>query len=134
MTSPLELLDLVRRATVGERLRLPSASVAAYPVLAEAQWRQGGFPLTVGGWLLGQRTVAGITLWSTVFLADANRSSVHLLLHEVAHVRQFRRDKAFPIRYLWESICHGYKRNRYEVEADQFAEGVLWSSTPPRPS
>lgn len=134
MTSARELLDLFRLATIGKRLRLPVDAVAAYPALADARWRVGGFPLRVGGWLLGQRSVAGITLGSTVFLCDAERSSVRLLLHEVAHVRQFRRDKAFPIRYLWESICRGYTRNRYEVEADQFAERVLWSSTLPRPS
>lgn len=129
-----ELLHLFRLETVGKPLRLPPDVVAAYPALAEARWRVGGFPLRVGGWLLGHRSVAGITLGSTIFLADAERSSVRLLLHEVAHVRQFRRDKAFPIRYLWDSICRGYTRNRYEIEADRFAERVLWSSTLPRPS
>ncbi|MGI8509756.1 MAG: hypothetical protein ACR2MQ_10560 [Gemmatimonadaceae bacterium] len=130
----MELLDVFRLATIGKPLRLPPEVIAAYPALADAHWRVGGFPLRVGGWLLGQRGVAGITLGSAVFLANAERSSARLLLHEVAHVRQFRRDKAFPIRYLWESICRGYTRNRYEVEADQFAERVLWSSTLPRPS
>ena len=50
-------------------------------------------------------------------------------LHELGHVRQFRRDKTFPMRYLWESAWRGYSRNRFELEADQFAEEVLWSST-----
>ncbi len=127
-------VNLVRRIAIGESLGLPEELVVAYPVLGEARWREGGVALRVGGWLLGQRTVSGITLGSTIFLADARRSSLRLLLHELGHVRQFQRDKAFPMRYLWESIRHGYSRNRYEADADQFAEGVLWSNTPPRPS
>ena len=86
------------------------------------------------GWLLGQRSVAGITLGDTVFLAPDESPSILVLLHELGHVRQFRRDKAFPIRYLWESALRGYSRNRFEVEADQLAEEVLWSSTQRRQS
>lgn len=122
------------RGTIGIAIQLPVQLVTMYPMLAEANWRSGGVPLRVGGWLLGQRTVAGITLGTTVFLADAGAASVHLLLHELGHVRQFQRDKKFPMRYLWESIHRGYSHNRYEAEADQFAKGVLWSSTPPHPS
>ncbi|MGI8546050.1 MAG: hypothetical protein ACR2M1_01755 [Gemmatimonadaceae bacterium] len=126
--------NLLLRTAIGQSLCLPAETLSAYPVLEEARWREGGLPLRIGGWLLGQRTVAGITLRSTIFLADARRSSPRLLLHELGHVRQYQRDKAFPMRYLWESICHGYSRNRYEADADQFAERVLWSSTPRHPS
>lgn len=124
----------VRRGVVGEPLTLPEAVLVRYPELAEANWRRGGMPLRVGGWCLGQRTVAGITLGKTVFLADHVRPESPLLLHELAHVRQFRRDKRFPIRYLWESIRRGYTGNRYEVEADRFVEEVEWSSTQRRRS
>ena len=117
------------RETVGFRIALPSEVVSAFPELATVRWRRGGLPLRVGGWLLGQRSVAGITLGAIVFLAPHDAPGVRLLLHELGHVRQFRRDKTFPMRYLWESAWRGYSRNRFELEADQFAEEVLWSST-----
>jgi len=123
----------VRDETIGRPLELPSSLVAAYPILAGARWRRGGLPLRIGGWCLGARTVAGFTFGDTVFVASGTPSP-RLLLHELAHVRQYREAKSFPLRYLWESLQHGYARNRFEVEADQFAEEVLWSGTPRRPS
>ncbi len=120
--------------TVGLPIALPAEIVEEFPELAGVRWRHGGMPLRFGGWALGQSSVAGITLGRTVFLSRREKLSVRLLLHELAHVRQFRRDKAFPMRYLWESARHGYARNRFELEADQFAEEMLWSSTPRRQS
>ncbi len=122
-------VDRVVRETVGKEFALTQDLILAFPELATVVWRRGGFPLRVGGWVLGRGSVAAITLGSTVFLSPAQRPSLRLLLHELGHVRQFRRDKAFAIRYLWESARHGYSRNRFELEADQFAEEVLWSST-----
>lgn len=121
------------RETTGTGIGLPADLIVAFPELATVTWRHGGLPLRIGGWFLGQKSVAAITLGTTVFLATAERPSLQLLLHELGHVRQFRRDKTFPIRYLWESIRMGYARNRFETEADQFAEEVLWSSTQRRP-
>lgn len=132
--SLLSIARRVRQILVGEPFALPEAVLARHPELGEAKWRRGGVPLLVGGWCLGQRTVAGITLGKTVFLADFVRPESSLLLHELAHVRQFRQDKRFPIRYLWESIRHGYTGNRYEAEADRFVEEVEWSSTQRRRS
>lgn len=128
------LAGAIVRETVGRRFTLPDDVVSTFPELASVAWRYGGLPLRIGGWLLGQRSVAGITLGTTVFLSPAQPPSVALLLHELGHVRQFRRDKTFPMRYLWESVRRGYGRNRFELEADQFAEEVLWSSTQRRPS
>ena len=119
------MLRRVLSPLVGESLTLPGEVTETHPELLEARWRRGGFPLRVGGWCLGQRTVAGITLGRTVFLAPGVRTDSSLLLHELAHVRQFARDKSFPLRYLIESIRRGYARNRYEVEADQFAQAVV---------
>jgi hypothetical protein len=127
-------MGTVVRETAGVVFGLPPDVIEAFPELASVTWRVGGFPLRIGGWLLGQRSVAAITLGSTVFLSPGTAPSLQLLLHELGHVRQFRRDKAFPIRYLWESMRRGYSRNRFEAEADQFAEEVLWSSTQRRPS
>lgn len=115
----------VREAVVGRPITLAAEVVARYPELADARWRAGGLPLRVGGWCLGQSTVAGITLWRTVFLADPTRASPALLLHELAHVRQFAQQRTFPLSYCWESVRHGYAQNRYETEADAFARACL---------
>ncbi len=119
------LLARVRVALVGRPITLATALLARHPELADARWRTGGLPLRVGGWCLGQATVAGITLWGTIFLADAEGASAALLLHELAHVRQFARQRAFPLLYCWESLRHGYARNRFETEADRFASAQL---------
>ena len=39
--------------------------------------------------------------------------------HELCHVKQFQQNGylLFIIKYLWESIKHGYHNNRYEIEA-----------------
>ncbi len=41
------------------------------------------------------------------------------LKHELCHVQQFKQYgyMIFIIKYLWESIKHGYYNNKYEVEA-----------------
>ncbi len=48
----------------------------------------------------------------------ANR---RLVIHELEHVRQFRRYGflRFVALYLWESARRGYYNNRFEVEARQ---------------
>ncbi len=115
----------MRRAVMGEALRLPDALLAQFPVLGAAQWRVGGLPPRVGGWCLGRRSVAGITLGRTVFLAPWARLEPALLLHELAHVRQFAGVTAFPLHYAWQSLRHGYRGNRYERDADTYAAQQL---------
>lgn len=116
----------------GRREALPADLVARYPELAGARWRRGGLALRVGGWCLGTSTVSGITLWGTVFLADHAGTPEHLLLHELAHVHQFRRVRGFAARYCWESIRRGYRRNRFEREADAYADRLV-AEREPRP-
>lgn len=60
-----------------------------------------------------------------MYLAEHAGVAPALLLHELAHVRQFARVRGFPVRYCWESIRRGYRRNRFEVEADAFAGRVV---------
>ena len=102
-------------------MALPEELLARFPELAEARYRRGGLPPRIGGWALGTSTVAGITLWGTVFLAPEVPFSAELLLHELAHVRQFQESRAFPLHYLLESVRVGYRRNRFEVAAERFA-------------
>ena len=117
-------------ALLGRPLTLPDALLSRYPELGEVRWRHGGLPLRIGGWCLGRRTVAGIALGRTIFLADAAGLAPALLLHELAHVGQFARERTFPVRYAWESLRRGYARNRYELEADAFAARTLAERPP----
>jgi hypothetical protein len=109
------------RWLIGSPLALPAALVARYPELREARWRRGGLAVRVGGWCLGRASVAGITLWRTIWLAEHVALESELLLHELRHVHQFQEDRAFPFKYLWQSLRRGYLRNRYELDADAYA-------------
>ena len=71
--------------------------------------------------MLGQSTVAAITLGRRIFLAPHTRLSAELLLHELRHVQQFAERKTFPLHYIWESLRRGYHANRFEVDARDFA-------------
>jgi hypothetical protein len=113
------------RGLVGAPMPLPPPLVARYPELADARWRRGGLPVRVGGWCLGRATVAGITFGRTVWLAPRAPLAPELLLHELRHVHQFAADRAFPLRYAWRSLRHGYQRNPYEADARQFAASRL---------
>ena len=119
---------MIQRLLLGEIITLPDALLERYPELGNATWRAGGLPPMVGGWFLGRGSVAGITLWRTVFLAPGTALHPELLLHELGHVRQFAASVWFPLRYLWESVRRGYSGNRYELEAQAFAESRLRAS------
>jgi hypothetical protein len=110
---------------LGQPIALPLELLRAYPELAEARWRRGGIAPLIGGLFLGRKTVAGITLWRTVHLGHGVPLDAELLLHELGHVRQFVASRAFPFRYLAESVRRGYTRNRYEHDAQAFAESRL---------
>lgn len=87
----------------------------------------------MGGWFLGRNSVAAITLWRTVFLGDTTQFDAELLLHELRHVAQFESDRAFPIRYIWESLRRGYHENRYEIDARAYAAAKLRGEPDPNP-
>jgi hypothetical protein len=105
----------------GTAFMLPPALLARYPELGAARYRRGGLPVRIGGWLLGKTTVSGITLWRTIWLAPNVPLEPELLLHELRHVHQFEADRAFPLRYLWRSLRHGYTENPYEADARAYA-------------
>ena len=109
-------------ALAGEPVRIPSAFLARHREFALVRLRRGGLPPRVGGWLLGERSVAAITLWHTIWLGRTQPVSGELLLHEFCHVQQFEADRAFPLRYLWECFRRGYGLNRFEVAARHFAQ------------
>ena len=119
---------MVTRALFGEAVQLPDALLRRHPELGDASWRTGGLPPRVGGWFLGRKSVAAITLWRTVFVAPGIALDAELLLHELGHVRQFGASFWFPLRYIWESARRGYSGNRYEHEAQAYAEARLRSA------
>ena len=63
----------------------------------------------------------GMTVGHTIILNPKSKKGV--LEHEVVHVRQFARlPFIFPFLYLFELCRHGYKGNRYELEASLLME------------
>lgn len=114
-------LAALKHALIGTSLRLPGELVLRFPELAAVRFRVGGLPPRIGGWALGTHSVAAITLWRTVFLAPRAPLEPALLLHELRHVHHFESDRAFPVLYLWESLRRGYRKNRFEIDANRYA-------------
>lgn len=115
----------------GVPVALPAALVARFPELARARYRRGGLFPRIGGWCLGTASVAGITLWRTIWFGADTQVTLELLLHEVRHVQQFEDSATFPLRYVWEFIRRGYQANRFEVDARRYAAERLRSDGPP---
>jgi hypothetical protein len=118
---------------IGSGAELPHELLARHPELARMRLRRGGLAVRIGGWALGQRTVAAITLGRTVFVAPGVALEAELLLHELRHVHQFEASAAFPVRYLWESVRRGYRANRYEADARTYAAAQLRASVKESP-
>lgn len=85
-------------------------------------------------WLPGERgRYQAMTLWRRVYLRDrgvpldaGDRGDVLLLLHELIHVLQFRRNPLlFPLLYLLGLALYGYDRHPAEVEARQRSAELL---------
>jgi hypothetical protein len=113
---------MLLRHLIGTPLALPGDLAAAWPELRQARFRVGGWPLRIGGWLLGARSVAGLALGRTVWLETTESiRDVELVLHEVRHVQQFATVPWFACRYLWQSMTRGYHDNVYEVDARDYA-------------
>ncbi len=113
----MALFARARRALIGEPLEPDPRFVRLHPELAGVNLRHGGLPLRLGGWCLGVRSVAGIALGRTVWIARDVHLTRDLLLHELEHVRQWRTVRWFALRYMWESLRRGYTNNRFEVSA-----------------
>lgn len=115
------MLRRITNALAGAPESVPADLLVAFPDLGEMRLRRGGMLPRLGGWFLGQRSVAGITIGRVVFVGVGVPSTAELLLHELAHVRQFQALSVFPLRYWWATLTRGYVGNRYEVEARRFA-------------
>ncbi|MDX2046254.1 MAG: DUF4157 domain-containing protein [Chitinophagaceae bacterium] len=81
----------------------------------------------IAAWKLGVKSVA-FTLGKTIHLYKASAAEFlnneKWLRHELKHVEQFRQHGYinFVLRYLAETLKHGYYDNKYEVEARRAEE------------
>jgi hypothetical protein len=91
--------------------------------------RRGRLIPRIGGWL-GRMSgpAAAVTLRHTVVVHPDARLTPRLLAHELTHVRQWKEDPLFPLRYTLGSLRYGYRNNPYEREAREVA--VSAESTP----
>ena len=128
--SAARLARRVAAPVIGVPAAPPDALLVRFPELAAVRWRRGGLFVRIGGWALGQPTVAAITLWRTVFLAPGVPWDAALLLHELRHVHHFATSRAFPLRYVWESLRRGYANNPFEADANDYARRRLRADGP----
>lgn len=76
----------------------------------------------IAAWKLGQDKMA-MVMGRTILLHDTSAQEFinnrKWIRHELAHIRQFEEHGYLPflLKYLVESIRHGYYNNKYEKEA-----------------
>lgn len=63
-------------------------------------------------------TIAAMTFGQHVFTARTYLR-IETIWHEECHTKQYKKYGFFwfLIKYLWESLKHGYWKNKYEIEA-----------------
>jgi hypothetical protein len=87
--------------------------------------RQGRLVPWIGGVLARARhPAAAVTLRRTIILDPGAQLTPQLLEHELEHVRQWKADPLFPLRYSLATLRHGYHDNPYEVAARAAADRV----------
>jgi hypothetical protein len=75
---------------------------------------------------------AAVTLGSTIVVDRDVELSERLVTHELVHVRQWKDDRLFAVKYALESIRRGYWNNRYEVEARAAEDAPPQAHSPAR--
>lgn len=105
------------RPFLGRRVA-PPPGIGADALPARVVLRSGALVPWLGGFFARMRSsAAAVTLGRTIVVNPKVRLTRSLLEHELAHVRQWERDRLFPIRYTLATLRHGYRNNPYEVEA-----------------
>lgn len=72
--------------------------------------------------------IGGITIYPFIFFKRKKEEITdRLFRHELEHIYQVERLGwfRFYLTYIWESIRHGYKKNKYELEAEAVEETPL---------
>ncbi len=92
------------------------------PILPNVRIVEHSWVAKLAATKLNVRQVA-MVLGNTIYLHNTSTEQfLHnqaWVKHEACHIRQFREHGyiAFLIKYLWESLLHGYHNNKYELEA-----------------
>jgi hypothetical protein len=125
----MSLIELVRSRLIGRPLPIP-ADIPEEDLPDGVRLLQGRLIPQIGGLLsrLGGPASA-VTLGSMIVVHPRARLTPGLLAHEMEHVRQWREDALFPLRYSLATLRFGYHRNPYEVSA-RAAEAASAKSTP----
>lgn len=113
----MSLLERIVGPVLGRRTT-PPADIPPAEVPGGVTLREGRLIPVIGG-MLGRMKgpAAAVTLGRTIIVHPGVRLSRRLLVHELTHVRQWKEDRLFPVRYALESLRRGYRDNRYELEA-----------------
>lgn len=112
----MSLIETTAGLILGRRFEAPEGARSAVPegvVLRRGGLipRLGGLFARVGG------AASAVTLGSTIVFDPDAEITPELLAHEAEHVRQWRRDPLFAVRYTVAHFRYGYRDNPYEVEA-----------------
>ena len=76
-------------------------------------------------WLAAKKLkvpAVAIVIGKTIHLHHASKADFlnnsRWVKHELCHIRQFKEYGylLFMLKYVWESILHGYHNNKYEIE------------------
>ena len=113
----MSLIERGATLLLGRRMD-PPADIPPDLVPEGVVFREGRLVPYLGG-LFGRmgRSAAAVTLRRTIVVSPEARLTRSLLVHELTHVRQWREDLLFPVRYTLATLRHGYVDNPYEVEA-----------------
>jgi hypothetical protein len=124
------LIEALSTLLLGERLP-PPAELPAGAVPPEVVLRSGRLVPWLGGVFSGMDgPAAAVALRRTIVLRPGVPLNPVLLAHEMAHVRQWRADPLFPVRYALATLRHGYRDNPYEVEARAVASAISGTQPP----
>ena len=123
-------MELLASVLLGPRI-LPPVELPPGSIPPDVTFRSGRLIPRLGGFLSRMAgPAAAVTLGRTIVVHPGTRMTPELLEHELTHVRQWKRDPFFPIRYCLATLRHGYRNNPYEVEA-RLAAARLGSPTRP---
>lgn len=129
----MSLIERARGLLLGEPVPPPAELRESLP--EGVVLRRGRLIPRIGGILARmQGPAAAVALGRTVVLDPDAPLTPTLLAHELTHVRQWRQDPLFPLRYTLATLRHGYWNNPYEVEAREVAASVARPPTPEKPS
>jgi hypothetical protein len=113
----MSLIEGAATLLLGRRIE-PPPHLRPGDVPAGVILREGRLVPRIGGVLARMRSpAAAVTLGRTIVIHPGVPLTRSLLIHELTHVRQWREDLLFPLRYSVATLRHGYRDNPYEVEA-----------------